>query len=161
LSPQQQNALWAEARIPVSDLKPEAQLLFMQALEDKERPTYKDAQDPSWPRTATIALGSQEMISTELFAMADMRSLDTWTIPMLDAKGMTPDEDGAIRVPMQQAESQLPELAKTAAAEIAAKHPEVSAKKIGIYALYAALMQLSLGEAETQSHYLPYCQKIR
>jgi len=165
LSPNQQKALWQGVQIPATDLKPDTRLVFTQALENKVRPTYKDAQDPSWPRRAAIAVGEQDAATDELFAATDMRSLDTWTIPTPEMPSLSTDvpEEEAARYYNEQRErlrAQMPDFAKQAAAEIASKHPEVSPKKIGIYAIYRAVVTVTLTGGSSNSYALIYCAKL-
>ncbi|MCX6375948.1 MAG: hypothetical protein NTU88_07965, partial [Armatimonadetes bacterium] len=126
-----QQALWQGAEIPVSDLTPAQQTLFMQALEEKQRPSYARAQDASWPQAATISLRNHALEDESLFATWNMRGLGT--VDMADLMPETPsptpggdtsiEEDRRAQEALDQhIQAELPNLAKKAAEVIAGKH---------------------------------------
>lgn len=155
LTAAEQNALWRGGEIPIAGMRPEQLHLFMQAFESKAKPTYAKAKDPSWPRKAGISLASPELFNEALCAVADMRSLG-----MCSTNSLVPDNAVQIgeNLPPDQeqqrynqerrkwVEQNIGSVAKDACRRLAAEHPEISPRKIAIYALYRLLIKLRIGE---------------
>ena len=161
LNPTQQRALWEGTKINVSSLKPEQQLLFMQAFELKARPTYAEAKDASWPQSATLSIIDRGLAGGTLIAVAGMRNIGSEELRLTADKPSSPPEVqySELQNVLRQTEEQLPALAKAFLDKVAAKHPEIPRKSIGIYILRMCSFRMSLGQRPSEN-VLPYPAKV-
>lgn len=167
LNPTQKKALGEGAKITVSSLTPEQQLQFMQAYELKARPTYASAKDASWPRTAQFYLQDRGIAGAYLVAAAQMRTLASAnlmdSIPADEKeKFMNMNEQQIYEYQTtnrKTADELISSAAKTLLDKVAAEHPEIARKSIGIYAQRACIFTMAL-ETDQNSNYLQYFVRI-
>ncbi len=153
--------------IPVSLLRPEQQHLFMQVHEGNARPTYKHAQDPSWPERAALALKDQGVAAPILCAAAGVRSLGCEElISLAEAEALatspdlTPEERREIGEQLrQQMQAGVPGKAKAFAKRMANAHPEIPPESIDVYAIRALAFTTTIGDNGGGS-YLAYAMKV-
>ena len=167
LTASQKRALSQGAEIPVSALKPAQQHLFIQAFEGRARPSYAKAQDPAWPGTAGLSLADTgRLADSRLTAAADMKALgseDLMAYVPQEQKtdvSSTGDSSSTSYMLTRPADEYIPEAAKALADRVAAAHPEIPAKNIGIYGQRRIEFRLRIGE-QPSSNGLTYSAKVQ
>ena len=163
LNPTQQRTVWSGVRINVSSLKPEQQVLFMQAFEIKSRPTYAQAKDASWPQKAQFSIQDQGPGGASLVAVAQAHVLGSAnlmdSVPK-EFKDMPADQAYQYMLTHRK---EVDELVSNAAKQfldkIASEHPEIPRKSISIYAERECIFQLTL-EDHPSTNDLIYCMKM-
>ncbi len=144
LTPRQQSALWSGQSVPVIALRADQQNNFMQAFEQKERPSYLKAMNPNWQASSYLKLRT-ESLGGRLWAFANgrVRGVEPMSQTLIPQDGNSNQSSARIQ-PVSPEE--IARATTILVDRIAREHPEIPRNTVAVYQENSVMFDTVIGQ---------------